>query len=145
MLEVCDGKVLIELNGANIAVNLSNGKPPSVFILVCWSKMGWVRFETYSFLVLPQCRMYHAHIEKYLGCIRNLIELCEGFVELIIVVVVERSHPRLDFLQRTCENADSSIALENWSSGALQRRANDSHTCLRDILTNYSVEKEAGN
>jgi hypothetical protein len=42
--------------------------------------------------------MNDAAIEEDLRCIRNTIELLQGLVKFVIVVVVEGSDPGLDFL-----------------------------------------------
>lgn len=42
--------------------------------------------------------MNDSAVEKDFGSIRNAIELLQGFIEFIIVVVVECCHPGLDFL-----------------------------------------------
>jgi hypothetical protein len=42
--------------------------------------------------------MNDSAVEKDFGSVRNAIELLQGFIELVIVVVVECCHPGLDFL-----------------------------------------------
>jgi len=90
LLEVCDCQVVVELDGAEVAIDLARVSK-SIFLLF--------HKRTYSFLVLSKRGMYDSHVEQYLRGIGNLAELAKGLVELIVVVVVERGHPRLDFLE----------------------------------------------
>jgi hypothetical protein len=53
---------------------------------------------TYSFFMLTQCSMNHAHVEENLGCVGDVVKLLQSRVELIVVVVSQGSDPRLYFL-----------------------------------------------
>ena len=72
--------------------------------------------------MLSQSRMNDATVEEDLGGICDIVKLLQGAVELVIVVVAERRHPRLDFLS-SCEHSLLLIALEVQEP-----------TCFKDIV-----------
>lgn len=67
--------------------------------MICEAKVNKrKRSRTNSLLVLAERGVNDAHVKKNLGSIRDLLELLEGFVKFIVVVVGQRGHPRFDFL-----------------------------------------------
>jgi hypothetical protein len=53
-----------------------------------------------------------AHVEKNLGRVRDLLEILQGFVELIVVVTAKGRNPRLNFLTvivSTSRSANSKV------------------------------------
>lgn len=106
LLKVSDGEVPVEFDSALVAFDLW------CFVLAsivfdggfplnqreqrkgCWGGGG----PTYSLLVLAECRIDHAHVEQNLGGIRDPLKGLEGFVELIVVVVLEGLDPSFYFL-----------------------------------------------
>lgn len=57
--------------------------------------------ETNSFLMLSERGMNYTTVEQNLGSIRDPIELLQGLIKLIVVIVGKCCHPSLDFL--VCE------------------------------------------
>lgn len=49
--------------------------------------------------------MDDTHIEQDLGCVGDLVEIREGFVELVVVVTAEGRDPCLNFLQKARVNS----------------------------------------
>ena len=52
----------------------------------------------YSFLVLAECGMDHAHVEEDLASVANFSKLVESLFEFIVIVAAQGCHPSLDFL-----------------------------------------------
>ena len=48
--------------------------------------------------------MDHAHVEEDLGRVRDLLKLLQCGLELIVVVLLQGSHPRYDFLLTVSEH-----------------------------------------
>jgi len=48
--------------------------------------------------MLPDCGVNDAAVEENLGRVGNVLKHPQGLFELIVVVVVQRLDPRLDFL-----------------------------------------------
>jgi len=64
--------------------------------------------------------MYHSAVEQDFGRVRDGIEGSESFVELIVVVITQRRHPRLDLPPQD-------------QRGMVLVRSVGAPTCLRDI------------
>lgn len=57
------------------------------------------KFETtYSFVMLAECSVDDAAVEKYLRCIGYIIECLQRLPKLIIIVVPKGGDPSLDLL-----------------------------------------------
>ena len=54
----------------------------------------------YRFLMLAQRSMYHTTIEQDLGCVGDVVEDFQRFLEFIVVVVGQCLYPCLNFLLR---------------------------------------------
>jgi hypothetical protein len=84
--------------------------------------------------------MDDAHVEQDLGCIRNLVEPLERFVELIVVVVLEGLDPSLDFLYDglVCKSTVSLTAV-----GCFIYFLCCVHTCFNDMLSQGTAVQKA--
>lgn len=58
--------------------------------------------DAYSKLVLPHCGVDHSNVEVDLRGIRICGKNLKGFLEVLIVIIIEGFHPRFDFLLRRC-------------------------------------------
>lgn len=56
--------------------------------------------KTYGLLVLAKGGMDHAHVEEDFGGVRDLVELAQGVLELVVVVAAQGRDPGFYFLLR---------------------------------------------
>lgn len=107
-LEVGHGEVLVQLDGALVALDLEGRKSARVRTS-CVSGDG--AGPSYSLLVLAESRIDDAHVEQDLGRVRDLLERLERLVELIVVVELEGLDPCLYFLYGDMRVSGCSLAL----------------------------------
>lgn len=91
LLEVCDGEVLVETDGALVAGDLAQQ-------LASRSRGPGRSAATYGLVVLAERGVDHAHIKQDLGRVRDPLKLLERGLELIVVVLFQGRHPRYYFL-----------------------------------------------
>jgi hypothetical protein len=58
------------------------------------------RMFAYSFLVLAEGRVNDSHVEEDLGRIRDVFEVAQCLLKLIVVVPAQGRYPSLNFLDR---------------------------------------------
>ena len=90
-MEIGDGEVLVQPDGPLVTLNLHDGSALRSHPTPC--------VHTHRFVVLAHRRINHTTIEENLGGIGDGVKHAEGFIELLVVVVLEGKHPGLDFLE----------------------------------------------
>lgn len=94
---------------------------------------------THSFLMLAQCGVDNAHVEKNLARIADFVEFAKSIVELIVVITSQSGYPSLDFLCNEITLAHTSL-VPSWRYMALLSRP----TCLSDIVPIYAQGHKDG-
>lgn len=71
--------------------------------------------SAYGFLMLSYSRVDNAAVKQDLGGVGDVIEDLEGLLELLVVIVRQRLHPRLDFLEPVTFSVPTCVQMDRYT------------------------------